>query len=90
MAGVPLVLGFVAKEAVFEAFDRGSRGIGSHLSRSPRRWSARSLTVAYSLRFAMGATRLPARAAGSALAADVSYGPPPRAGSWRPASCSRR
>ncbi len=73
MAGVPLVFGFVAKESEFEALVDQS-GIGSHVAVAAALIGS-ILTVAYSLRFAMGSLGL-LSGRGSALAADVSYGPP--------------
>jgi multicomponent Na+:H+ antiporter subunit A len=73
MAGFPLVLGFIAKEAELQALI-DETGNGSVLAVAVAVLGS-IVTVAYSLRFAAGALGyLSGR--GSALAADVSYGPP--------------
>jgi multicomponent Na+:H+ antiporter subunit A len=73
MAGVPLLFGFVAKESEFEALV-DQTGIGSVVAVIAALVGS-ILTVAYSLRFAMGALGF-LSGRGSALTADVSYGAP--------------
>jgi multicomponent Na+:H+ antiporter subunit A len=55
MAGVPLVLGFVAKEGVLEAFTDAGKGTGWVLAAIT---VGSAITVAYSLRLVAGATGL--------------------------------
>ena len=73
MAGFPLVLGFVAKEAELQALI-DETGNGSTLAVAVAVLGS-TVTVAYSLRFCAGALGL-LSGRGSALAADVSDGPP--------------
>jgi multicomponent Na+:H+ antiporter subunit A len=74
MAGVPLVLGFIAKEEVLEAFDE-TPGWAAPLALAAVVFGS-AISVAYSIRFAMGAMgRLSER--GSAFTADLTHGPPP-------------
>ena len=63
MAGLPPLLGFVGKEAAFEALSTAA-GRPDRLRRARRRWSLGSvLTVAYTLRFLWGAFATQARRA---------------------------
>ncbi len=74
MAGIPLVLGFIAKEEVLEAFDEAPGWAAPVALVAVVVGSA--FSVAYSIRFAMGAVgRMNGR--GSAFTADLSHGPPP-------------
>ncbi len=73
MAGFPLVLGFVAKEAELQALI-DETGNGSALAVAVAVLGS-IVTVAYSWRFCAGALGL-LSGRGSALAADVSYGSP--------------
>ncbi|MET0908288.1 MAG: proton-conducting transporter membrane subunit, partial [Ilumatobacteraceae bacterium] len=74
MAGVPLVLGFIAKEEVLEAFDEAP-GWAAPIALAAVVFGS-AISVAYSVRFAMGAMgRLSER--GSAFTADLTHGPPP-------------
>ena len=73
MAGVPLVLGFIAKEEVLEAFEEAPGWAAPVALAAVVLGSA--FSVAYSIRFAMGAIgRLSGQ--GSAFAAELTHGPP--------------
>ena len=82
MAGVPLLLGFVAKEADYHGFIDQGKGGATALAGMV---FGSALTVAYSLRFLAGAT---GRLAEPEMA--VAAGPPPRPSFVAPARAERR
>ncbi|HXH57712.1 hydrogen gas-evolving membrane-bound hydrogenase subunit E [Iamia sp.] len=74
MAGVPLVLGFVSKEAALDAFVR-AEGAGGTLALVGL-VAGSMLTAAYSARFAAGALGRLARPDAARACAEGSHGPP--------------
>ena len=82
MAGVPLVLGFIAKEEVLAAFDE-TPGWAAPIALAAVVFGS-AISVAYSIRFAMGAMgRLSERGARSPPTSPTGRRRP---GSWRPPS----
>ena len=73
MAGVPLVLGFIAKEELLAAFD-AAPGWAAPIALAAAVLGS-AISVAYSVRFAMGASGLLSEQ-GSAFTASLSHGPP--------------